>query len=518
MSARRSAPHRSAFALLVLLATGPVATPLLGQRTTAVVQDRHGETTAWLTSGEGLVVESAGTRTVLGAGADARFAANGDLWFARTLDREDEEVGRTWWILAAGAPYPVPAPPGAAVPPPSSTGVPGEGSAVKLCLDPGHGGSDPGALGSGLREADVTLDVVLRLARLLELDTLDTSGGGEWDVLLTRDTDRDVSLAQRTNLANAFGAASFLSVHMNSFSSSSANGTETYCWTGQSGSTSGALRNRCQAEALRAWGLVDRGVKEANFYVLRNTSMPATLVEGGFITSPIDSQRLADPNARQLLARGLLFALQEHHGYPRFDPGQGPATGRLRGVVYDAAQGTTARLPGALVSLADGRFAIADATGYFEMDLAPGTYLYQGTVGNYRPSFLSRGIVAGAETWGSLALQRATAAPVFQSAPAEVQAGQSFLLQVFGLDPGTPALALGALRPAIPAPPLGGLGDLWCDPLSLFSFPLGNASPTGFVVQAQFAPWAPGLDLHLQALGFVAGAPRLGNGCAIAFR
>ena len=192
--------------------------------------------------------------------------------------------------------------------------------AVKLCIDAGHGGSDPGALGNGLRESDINLDVCLRLWRLLEQDTIDAQGGGSWDVLLTRTADDTVSLQARTDMANAFGAASFLSVHMNAFTSPAANGTETFCFPGLSLAPAGLLRNRVQAGALTAWDLTNRGVKEANFFVLRETAMPAALLEGGFITNPGDSETMARPGERQTLARELLFALQEHHGFPAYEP------------------------------------------------------------------------------------------------------------------------------------------------------------------------------------------------------
>lgn len=252
-----------------------------------------------------------------------RFDDAQGIFLTRSRDDGLRELERSYWrldlrsgALAPAAPYETSyAAPVAPVAPVGRAGAP-----VRFCLDAGHGGSDPGALGNGLREADVNLDVCLRLARLLDRDTFDTAGGGSWDVLLTRAADVFVGLQQRTDMANAFGATTFLSVHMNSFTSAAANGTETYCYLGKSTSAGGLFRDRLQLAALAAWGLTDRGVKEANFFVLRETNMPAALLEGGFITNPGDAVPMAEPAERERLALELLFAVQAHHGFAPYEP------------------------------------------------------------------------------------------------------------------------------------------------------------------------------------------------------
>lgn len=187
-----------------------------------------------------------------------------------------------------------------------------------IVIDPGHGGSDPGAMGNGLIEKELNLDVALRLRDLLLNDTLDTSGGGTWEVQMTRSTDVTVSLQARVDLANAWPADRFLSIHHNAFSDPSAHGTETYSFA--EGTFSADLRDRVQEDLVAALGLTDRGSKTANFFVLRETTMPAILSESGFVTSPIDAAVLAIPAMRQAAAEAHLFGLQRHYGLEPYLP------------------------------------------------------------------------------------------------------------------------------------------------------------------------------------------------------
>ena len=196
------------------------------------------------------------------------------------------------------------------------------GGPIRVVIDPGHGGSDPGAVGNGLQEKEVNLDISLRLAALLEADTNDPAGGGSWEVRLTRETDISVSLQARVQLANGWPADRFYSIHHNGFSNPAANGIETYAFA--NGTTAANLRDRSQEELLGALGLTDRGVKTANFYVLVNTTMPAILSEGGFITNPGDAAVLGNPARRQDAAEAHLFALQRHYGIAPYLPNSGP--------------------------------------------------------------------------------------------------------------------------------------------------------------------------------------------------
>ena len=481
----------------------------------------HTDARAYLSSEDGLRVApwpgAPGGELRVANGALPRFDGYGNLYFERATDDGHVILSQSTWVVRAGdatprsvrrddvvPPYTLP-PPAAAVAP------------IKVCVDPGHGGSDPGASGFGLLEKDVTLDVVLKLIAWLDLDTQDTSGGGEWDVLATRTADVTVSLTQRTNLANAFGAASFLSIHMNAFASSSANGTETYCYLGQENNAGGRLRNVAQTEALNAWALSNRGVKTANFAVLRQTVMPAALVEGGFITSPIDVVRLQDPVQRDRLALHMLFALQQHHGFGRYQPSS-TTTGLLKGVVYDATLGTAARIGGALVGLPDGSFAISRSTdGYFEFSLPPGALSYGATMPGFDAASTSRTVVGGGEVWGSLGLRPANVpALTVNSAP---RAGTSLGFSVQG-DPGSPVALLFAATPGFPLLDLSafGFGIVWPDLATSIGVPLGAIPPGGTLSLGLVAPSTVGARAHMQALVLSGGQTRLSNGAAFEVR
>lgn len=179
-----------------------------------------------------------------------------------------------------------------------------------VAIDPGHGGSDPGAVGpSGLQEKDVTLPVALRLR-----DALVTAG---CDTVLTRDGDRDVSCAgspagvelqARVDVANSAGADVFVALHCNG-AAAEAHGTEV--WYYHEGQT---LAEELCAR-LGALGLTVRGAKQGGFYVLKYTVMPAVLIEMAFITNPQEEARLGDPAFQGRLAaaicQGLLTSLNQ---------------------------------------------------------------------------------------------------------------------------------------------------------------------------------------------------------------
>ncbi|MGG0178617.1 N-acetylmuramoyl-L-alanine amidase family protein [Gottfriedia acidiceleris] len=173
---------------------------------------------------------------------------------------------------------------------------------LKLYLDPGHGGSDSGAVGNGLKEKDLTLDIALRIRDLL-------NNYNDVEVRMSRSTDTDRSLSERTNDANSWGASYFLSVHINSFNTS-ASGYEDYIYDGLSDtSTSAQYQNDLHPEIVKVNGLTDRGKKKANFHVLRESNMPAILTENGFIDNASDAAKLKDPNWRQKVAQGHINGL-----------------------------------------------------------------------------------------------------------------------------------------------------------------------------------------------------------------
>ncbi|MDI6871243.1 MAG: N-acetylmuramoyl-L-alanine amidase [Bacillota bacterium] len=170
----------------------------------------------------------------------------------------------------------------------------------RIFLDPGHGGSDPGAIGpGGTREAAVTLDVAQQTARLLGMAGAVTS--------LSRTSDRKVSLERRLAAAETRRTEVFLSIHANSFTDQRARGTETYyyeTWESQK------LASAVQQELVEELGLADRGVKEASYYVLRHARMPACLTELAFLSSPDEEALLADAWFRLRAALALFRGIR----------------------------------------------------------------------------------------------------------------------------------------------------------------------------------------------------------------
>ncbi len=168
---------------------------------------------------------------------------------------------------------------------------------VKVCLDPGHGGEDPGAVGpTGLKEKDVNLKVAQKLKVLLE--------GEGASVLLTRSDDRYVSLSERCRIANSWNADVFISIHHNSVADPSVNGTETLISPAAS-EQARQLANSIQAELVAELKLPNRGVKERSLVVLNNTAMPAVLTEASFISNPEEEKRLRDDAYLEREARAI---------------------------------------------------------------------------------------------------------------------------------------------------------------------------------------------------------------------
>lgn len=174
-----------------------------------------------------------------------------------------------------------------------------------IVLDPGHGGSDPGAVGSGLQEKELVLDIAAK--------TRDALASYDADVYMTRDSDIDFEPAERAELANRLGASYFLSIHINA---GGGTGFESYVHT-NAGDRSRALRdivhNRLSS-FYSAAGFPDRGEKSANFAVLRLTGMPAVLLENLFIDRPGDAARLADPVFRAQVAVAIAAGLAQALG------------------------------------------------------------------------------------------------------------------------------------------------------------------------------------------------------------
>ncbi|AEG59381.1 N-acetylmuramoyl-L-alanine amidase [Desulforamulus ruminis] len=206
-----------------------------------------------------------------------------------------------------------------------------------VMLDPGHGGVDPGAIGpTGVREKDITLAVAQRVASILSPVV---------DVRLTRDTDTSYShvtstdLSIRARLANQAGADCFVSIHCNSATNNTAGGTETYHYPGSIlGNTLAKAVHTCVIPAL---GRVDRGIKTANFAVLRETNMPACLVEMAFISNPTEEALLGSAAFQETAATAIAQGIAEYLGLDLPEPVE-PGTVRI--IVGDGDQVLTGLL------------------------------------------------------------------------------------------------------------------------------------------------------------------------------
>ena len=221
-------------------------------------------------------------------------------------------------------------------------------NAKTIVIDPGHGGKDPGALGTGtLQEKGIVLSISVKLREIL------TAKG--YTVLMTRDTDRFIPLKKRTEFATQHKADLFLSIHANAAETSKANGIETYYLditstddaaekvaarenidSGYSiqeletllegliqeskSEDSRRLAQSVQHALVQSTGAIDRGVKHARFVVLIGTKVPAILIETGFISNPAERQKLATSAYQHKVATAIADGVDRFLGKTRETP------------------------------------------------------------------------------------------------------------------------------------------------------------------------------------------------------
>lgn len=184
-----------------------------------------------------------------------------------------------------------------------------------IVLDPGHGGHDNGATGNGLVEKNLALQIGLKVRdTLLQRFIV--------QVRMTRETDVFLSLSERASFANNLGAQFFVSLHHNA---AGGEGFESYVYRGTLNSQSGKYQQILHNEImsyLRTLGVQDRGRKDANFAVLRETRMPAILLENLFIDNSFDAKLLKNQavldQISQRIAQGIAraFNLTERSPVP----------------------------------------------------------------------------------------------------------------------------------------------------------------------------------------------------------
>ena len=188
-----------------------------------------------------------------------------------------------------------------------------------VVLDAGHGAKDPGTMGKkGLKEKDIALDIALRVKAHLAAAGI--------RVVMTRDSDRFWELEDRPFLAARGGGDLFVSIHMNAASSRTVQGVETFVTAveqypptsesrmsgkypavpnNQFNHSNTILGTQIHRSLIGITRAEDRGLKRARFVVLRNSAMPAALVECGFLSNPQEEQKLSTPSYRETVALGV---------------------------------------------------------------------------------------------------------------------------------------------------------------------------------------------------------------------
>ena len=187
----------------------------------------------------------------------------------------------------------------------------------KIAIDPGHGGSDSGAIGpTGVMEKNVTMRVSRELKRLLEAEGA--------TVVLTRTTDTEVSdkganataveeLEARCEIANRANADIFLSIHADAFTNREVKGTTAYYYA-KASEKSKRLADSVRLALIDAIGTLDRGTQTCNFYVVKHTDMPATLVEISFISNADEERMMNSEEGVKNIARGIADGIADYFG------------------------------------------------------------------------------------------------------------------------------------------------------------------------------------------------------------
>lgn len=190
---------------------------------------------------------------------------------------------------------------------------------MKIFIDEGHNhsGFDTGAEGNGLKEQDITYAIGKKLSALINKTPGMAVKNSRPKNTTNLGTDVNSSLEARCVMANSWGADYFVSLHTNSSDNASARGTETYVV--QKGGKAEELAIKVQDRIVDTLHTKNRGVKTANFKVLRSTNMPAILVELAFITSPSDAELLK--NKQDEFAKAIYYGICAQGGFVPVDEG-----------------------------------------------------------------------------------------------------------------------------------------------------------------------------------------------------
>lgn len=172
----------------------------------------------------------------------------------------------------------------------------------KVFIDPGHGGKDSGALGSVYRESDLNLQIAKKVESKLKAKGI--------EVKMSRNSDVYLELKERADASNAYQPDVFVSIHQNSYTSSSANGIESFYHSDKSYDK--PLSDKIQTNLIKNTGASNRGVKSANFGVLRMSINPASLVECGFITNPTEHSKLGTADYQDKIAIAIVNGIEQY--------------------------------------------------------------------------------------------------------------------------------------------------------------------------------------------------------------
>lgn len=174
---------------------------------------------------------------------------------------------------------------------------------VDIVIDAGHGGKDPGANRDDAIEKEITLEVAKITKTLLE--------ESDYKVGMTRESDDYIELGNRSKIANERNAKVFVSIHCNSSEDDEGEGIETY-YTEQKGLEDEVLAEMIQESLIKQTDANDRGIKRANYTVIVRSSMPAVLVEVGFLTDREENELLQNEEYQRKLAKGISEGIKKY--------------------------------------------------------------------------------------------------------------------------------------------------------------------------------------------------------------
>ncbi|MFS0783729.1 N-acetylmuramoyl-L-alanine amidase [Bacillus sp. 1P06AnD] len=202
----------------------------------------------------------------------------------------------------------------------ANANTPSNGKSVKdllLIIDAGHGMQDSGTIGNGAKEKDIVLSIVLKMKQMLDQTDFGTK--------YVRTTDNEfMSIYERARWANAQGADLYVSVHANSVdNNTSANGTETYYYKpsnpDQRMYESQKLASYIQKRVVNALETRDRHVKDNSYIVIKNTDMPAALVETGFLSNKEDAAKLKSEVYQKKAAEAIFYGIMDYYKAKGYD-------------------------------------------------------------------------------------------------------------------------------------------------------------------------------------------------------